>query len=290
MHRVLQSKTNVNHRLKDISLGFLWLLFFLIGVKSQAQAPIAQFLTEQQMLQSGKELFNRHCMGCHAIDAKGTGLSAPMLNPKPRNLVEGSFKLRSTPSGTLPTKEDLLRTISQGIPNSSMPNFRQLSQSQQMALVIYIMSLRSDWKENQGAPIPLPNPPTETFSNKDIFLASAQRGHELYKEACLTCHGVNADGNGPDAEGLVDNDNNPIKPANFQARILKSGIGAGDIFKAISTGLDGSPMPGFFEIYSESQIWDLTAFVLFKRGQGVGLYAKDYPLENHSAKQIQSSK
>src|SRR5690606_39201635 len=133
-------------------------------------AQLSQFLTEQQMIKSGQELFVRNCSGCHGIDARGAGPAAAMLDPRPRNLVEGSFKLRSTPTGMLPTKEDLLRTISQGIPNSSMPAFRHMSSSQKMAIVVYIQFLREDWKENQGSPILISEPPSEIFSKKETLL------------------------------------------------------------------------------------------------------------------------
>ncbi len=260
-------------------LIFIGCLFFLAAPSVLAQDSIAQMMTEQQQILSGQELYQRHCMGCHGIAADGKGLAASMLNPKPRNLVNGSFKFRSTPSGTLPTTDDLIRTISQGVLGASMPNYKFLSYPQKLSLALYIKSLRKDWKANQGIPYFIPEAPKEIFGSKATLLASAQRGYKTYAENCLVCHGVNGEGNGESAEGLVDDDNQPIRPANYAARFIKSGKGASDIYKAITTGLDGSPMPAFADTLSDKERWDVVAYVMFRRGQGAGIYDANVSLD-----------
>ncbi len=44
----------------------------------------------------------------------GEGENAQWLDPKPRNFTLAQFKCRSTPSGTLPTDEDLFNSIGRG--------------------------------------------------------------------------------------------------------------------------------------------------------------------------------
>jgi len=240
--------------------------------------PMAQFLTEQQMVETGGRLFQRHCMGCHGTDAKGTGKAAVMLDPKPRNLVEGSFKFRSTPTGSLPTRADLLRTIDQGVPGTSMPSFRELDGPSKMSLVLYVQGLRPAWKESQGVPLRFPEPPAEVFGTKAQLVSAATRGYKTYSEVCMTCHGSTGLGDGESAPGLVDGENRPIHPANFSRPFIKSGRDPRDVYKAIATGLDGTPMPGFDGVYDEKTLWDLVAYVMFRRGQGSGLYAPDLAL------------
>ncbi len=242
------------------------------GSAAWAQSTtLPQYLASSQMVEVGRKSFVANCSGCHGLDAKGVGPGASILNPKPRNLVEGSFKFRSTPSGSYPTSEDLYRTLDQGVLGTSMPNFKHMPQTEKLALVAYLRSLRKDWNDLQAAPVMLPRAPSEIFAKKETLLASAVRGEKLFQEGCATCHGTGI-GDGKDAAGLTDNDGRAIKPANLTRPYIKSGRTAEDIFKAITTGLDGTPMPAFLEVYSVEQRWDLVAWVMYRRGQGMGLY------------------
>ncbi len=56
---------------------------------------------------TGKQLYFRYCWGCHGFRGDGNGENAPYLNILPRNFVAATFKCRSTPTGTLPTDQDL---------------------------------------------------------------------------------------------------------------------------------------------------------------------------------------
>src|SRR5437899_2150357 len=75
-------------------------------------------------------VYNHACAWCHGKAGRGDGPAAFSINkylsPRPRDLTRGRFELRSTPSGELPTDEDLLRTLERGIPGY-MPSFRGLT-------------------------------------------------------------------------------------------------------------------------------------------------------------------
>ena len=75
-------------------------------------------------------VYNHACAWCHGKDGRGDGPAAFSINkylsPRPRDFTRGLFKLRSTPSGQVPTDDDLLRTIERGIPGY-MPSFRGLT-------------------------------------------------------------------------------------------------------------------------------------------------------------------
>ena len=60
--------------------------------------------------------YRRYCMVCHGPLGDGNGESAQWLDPKPRDFTLGVFKCRSTPTGTLPTDQDLFDTIGRGVP------------------------------------------------------------------------------------------------------------------------------------------------------------------------------
>lgn len=253
-------------------------LLFLTAA-SASHAEFAQRLSQQQRLRAGREIFVRNCTGCHGMDADGNGAAAPMLSPRPRNLVSGSFKFRTTPSGSMPTLEDLVRTIDQGVPGSSMPSFRLLPEAEKYALAEYIRSLRPDWNDLVGRAYSIPDSPVEIFGKKETLLASAQRGYKHFMEACQTCHGDRGLGNGPGAEGLTDGEGQPIRPANLTSPFFKSGRRAKDVFKILTTGLDGSPMPSFADVFTEAQRWDIVAYVMVRRGQGAGIYPADLDLK-----------
>jgi hypothetical protein len=44
--------------------------------------------------------------------------------PRPRNFTTGRYQIRSTPSGALPTDEDILAVILDGMPGTAMPGWR----------------------------------------------------------------------------------------------------------------------------------------------------------------------
>jgi mono/diheme cytochrome c family protein len=260
-------------------------LFFLgvLSLGAHAQDSMPQFLASQQLVESGRVIFQQNCSGCHGVDAKGEGPAALMLDPKPRNLVSGAYKFRSTSLGSLPTTEDLIRTIEQGVPGSSMPGFPLMSTQEKYALVAFIKSLRSDWKKNEGRALLIPEAPAETFRNRTLFLASAFKGQKLYLEACISCHGDDGRGDGPSAADLVDSDNNPLPPADLGRHFIKSGRRVQDIYKAIYTGLDGTPMPAFEGVYDEGAIWNIVAYVMFLRGRESKIYAATLQLNEEHA-------
>ncbi len=237
------------------------------------QANLPQYLFESQMVETGKKSYQTNCAGCHGVNADGKGPAHTMLSPRPRNLVAGSFKFRTTPSATAPLLTDIIRTLNEGVLGTSMPSFRTLPESEKMALALYIRNLRKeDSSSVDSQPVTIPSPPREVFTDKKLFMASAVRGKKLYMEACHTCHGDGGLGQGPNSAGLVDGEEQPIKPANLSKSYIKGGRGARDIYRAISTGLDGTPMPAFAENYDESQRWDLVSYVFFLRGRAAGLY------------------
>lgn len=242
---------------------------------------MTQSMTTQQMVESGREAFLNRCSGCHGVTGEGNGPASSMLNPRPRNLVNGSFKLRSTPMGTLPTVADLLRTINQGIPGSSMPSFKELSDPEKLAIVLYVRSLRPEFKETLAAQksISLPPPPAEIFTAKAGLMAAAKRGRAVYEKSCLSCHGQEGLGDGVSAEGMTDSEDRPIKPANLSSNRLKSGVSALDVFKAISTGLDGAPMPAYADSISEKDRWDLVAYIFYLRGRAAQIYTAEDQLK-----------
>ena len=75
---------------------------------------------------SGKALYLTYCSQCHGDNGDGQGVAAPFLSPKPRDFTTGRYKVRTTPSGALPTHRDLVHIIRVGMPYTSMPGWPKL--------------------------------------------------------------------------------------------------------------------------------------------------------------------
>jgi len=201
--------------------------------------------------------YRRYCTGCHGDLGDGEGENAVWLDPKPRNFTLATFKCRSTPTGTLPSDEDLFNTVGRGLESSNMPSWNPLSNQMRADLVAYVKHFSERWKtEKPGAPIEIPAEPAVTADRIKAGQAVFQ------KLECWKCHGVEGRGNGPSADTLTDDQNRPIKPFNFydQTR-FKCGTEDRDLYRIFMTGLDGTPMPSFADNVKPDEAWDLVLYL-----------------------------
>jgi copper resistance protein D len=83
---------------------------------------------------------------------------------------------------------------------------------------------------------------------------SVAHGMSLYAESCVACHGRYGYGDGPAAGSL------PIRPADL-TRMHFYSHGEGTLFWWVSHGVAGSAMPGFADQLSETERWDVIAFL-----------------------------
>jgi len=221
--------------------GFVALAFLLAAAPSFAQeSHIGRWTGHAE---AGKQLYFRYCWGCHGPRGDGNGENAPYLNVLPRNFVAATFKCRSTPTGTLPTDEDLFESIKRGLVNSNMPSWIEMTDQQRADLVAYIKTLSPRWQsEKAGTPIQVPSEPK-------FNLDGLRRGKE-------------GRGDGPAAASLTDSNNQPIHPYDFESGSrFKCGSTNNDLYKIFMTGLDGTPMPSFADVIKPDEAWDLVHFL-----------------------------
>jgi len=210
----------------------------------------------------GRAYYRRSCIGCHGPDGDGNGENAMWFDPtmgfaKPRDFTMATFKCRSTPTGTLPTDEDLFNAISRGFETTNMPRWQALTVQQRADLVAFIKTFSTKW-ETQKAGTPIPIPP-EPPANIDSIL----KGRQLFQNMqCWKCHGPAGHGDGPSAPTLTDNKDNPIRPYNFATGSrFKCGETNQDLYKIFMTGLDGTPMPSFADVIQPPDAWNLVHFL-----------------------------
>jgi cytochrome c oxidase cbb3-type subunit 2 len=205
----------------------------------------------------GKAVYERRCVGCHGVKGDGNGPAATFLDPRPRDFTLGAFKFRTTPSGSLPTDGDLYRTLTRGVRWTAMPTWHELPEKDRIAVVAYIKTFSSRWKEEK------PEPPIVIADPPPVTPELLARGKELYVKAkCFECHGDGGKGDGPSAEELEDDLGFKIRPADFTKGQFKGGGDVRDVYRAMTTGLDGTPMPSFVDSMKDDERWAISYYVL----------------------------
>lgn len=205
----------------------------------------------------GKALYQRYCIFCHGAYGDGAGESAPYLDPKPRDFTKATFKCRSTPSGSLPLDSDLYDTISRGVHASGMPSWKPLLRQERVDLIAYIKTFSPRFQEEKPA-APVVIPPEPPMSPESV-----KRGAELFQSMnCWLCHGKEGRGNGPSASSLTDSKGNPITPFDLSSGTrFKCGDSDQGLFRDLTTGIDGTPMPSFSDALKPEQIWDIVQYI-----------------------------
>ena len=181
-------------------------------------------------------------------------------------------------------------------PNSLMPSFKFLGINKIKALIAYKQSLgfkeadfrverQKFWKKraveayesgpakdvdwlHSMVPEPwrkLPNP----YPSTEVSL---KRGHRIYQDYCIGCHGPIGDGMGPAQPFLYP------PPLNFT--ILKGrGISGGILYYQIMNGITGTAMPYFKRELESEKIWNVGNYVAvtFIGESDVGMPPKGIP-------------
>ena len=212
--------------------------------------------SETDLARFGARVFELYCVNCHGKRGRGDGPRAPVFEPPPRDLARGIFKFRSTPPGSLPTREDLFGTITGGLYGTGMPAFADLPELHRWALVAYLRRLSPEFTRRADVdPLPIPAVPA------DLDRRAAVGGDVYRRVECDKCHGESGRGNGPAAATLIDEAGLAARTPDFALQRLKYGNLPEEIYRTLVTGLDGTPMPSYAGALTEEEVWDIVAFV-----------------------------
>lgn len=244
---------------------------------------------------AGQAVYETWCIGCHGPSGGGDGPSASALHPKPRNFQTGLFKFITSQPNTLPRHEDLMKTVTMGLPGSSMPSFRLLPEQDRRDVVEFILHQARNarrWKllkafveegiedadeedkftkelydeileDNASLLKPkeakafFPETPEPAVDEDGLV-----QGYVKFMSYCNSCHGDHGEGLPmleTDGSGpTLDEFGEPSRPRNLTTGIYRHGTDALSIWYRIRRGLDGAVMPA--ASWSAEEAWNVSHF------------------------------
>jgi len=231
------------------------LCFFMESPQTHAGGRTAQNVQSAGL---GKSIYDAKCSSCHGIDGKGDGNAAALLSPRPRNFTDGKYEFRSTESGSIPTDEDLIRTIKNGLHGTAMPDWDPFIKGDSLTAVIeYVKSFSPRFASEKANPVRI----GATVVSSAASVAAGKRVFQ--KLQCAACHGVDGKGTNAATDEFMDDWGYEIKAANLtEPWTFRGGSTARDIYTRFRTGLDGTPMPSYKGAATDREMWDLANYVV----------------------------
>ena len=212
---------------------------------------------EKDLLRIGATVYKHMCVFCHGENGNGGGKAMAYLYPWPRDFRQGVFKYRTTPFGSIPLDQDIYRTISRGVPGTSMPAWGgALTEDEIWGAVEYVKTFSKRFiSDKPREPITIASVPASTPE-------SIERGKKVYQQMrCARCHGTDLKGDGPIANELYDIWDHRVFIYDLtDPNTYKFGFDQKDLFLILTTGIDGTPMKSYNHL-TDAERWDLASFI-----------------------------
>lgn len=250
--------------------GLMLMAFSIPATVFAQQAPDA---VKTDLLEKGKQVYYKRCVWCHGVEGGGDGPAADRLFTRPRNFIQGTFKIRFTDSGELPLDEDLIRTVTNGLPGSAMPAWGGfLSPDEIKSVVQFVKTLVQDrdFNDAEDEEVFVQDFGSNPWGTKEPYHLGVPQedidaGKEIFtKNKCFECHG--GEGRGDGNPTMKDDWGFPIVAADWQQCWNFRGsrrhhFDPFNVVRTVTTGLNGTPMPNFKDQITLEDRWKLAAFV-----------------------------
>ncbi|MCH8011740.1 MAG: cytochrome c [Candidatus Marinimicrobia bacterium] len=237
------------------------MIFISVSTIVFVQADNESFLRSNNRttdLKIGQQVYDQNCVVCHGPNGDGNGKEAHRFETKPGNFTRGEYKFKSTYPGSLPFSSDLYHSITNGVRGTAMLAQLHLTDEQRWAVVEYIKTFSGRFEGkaiSMNEAIVVPDPPGRTTE-----LISS--GGQLYRDAgCVKCHGESGKGDGPSANELRDSQGNSVLMPDLTKMPRKMGDKPEDIYRLLVTGMEGTPMPSYYDVLDESQLWAVVYYL-----------------------------
>lgn len=254
-------------------LIFSFLTVALIAVPGVVLAQTVPDAVKEDMLETGKKVYFKRCVWCHGVEGGGDGPAADRLFTRPRNFIQGTFKIRVTDSGELPMEADLITTVKNGLQGSAMPAWGEfLSDNEIVSVVNFVKTLVQDrdFNDVEDEEVTIQDFGENPWGTKEPYhlgvpQADIDAGKEIFlKNKCFECHG--GEGRGDGNPTMKDDWGFPIVAADWQQcwnfrGARREPFNPFHIVRTISTGLNGTPMPNFKDQITIEDRWKIAAFV-----------------------------
>lgn len=212
--------------------------------------------------------YRARCAQCHGPEGEGDGPAAEFLYPKPRNFYLGVFKYKTTHADAeFPSDDDLKKSIRNGLPGTAMTGWRNVLADAEIDGLIELIKKFGAWDD-----LEVDLSPIDLGERVASSPESVARGATLFKKACAKCHGEKGRGNVTADKKLKDDWGNRIWPRNLtRPETWRWTRNAEDIFRRVSTGVRGTPMPEHTTNMSVPERWDVANYAMTLRANAVAL-------------------
>ncbi len=229
----------------------------------------------------GNELYQAHCANCHGTTGDGFGRAGSNLFPPPRRFRDEPMRIISSKNGVA-SDADIAQSIRRGQPGTSMPAFKQFSDTEVASLVevlrVFIVEgLRARYANelllNEGTDrlldpqwVAVRSQASEPIAITDLSNISglAARGREVFRSTgCGGCHEVPGETNRV-KNRLFDSLGRPIQAPNLGHDAFHGGDEPSEIYKRIMLGIPGTPHPALAPAL-DGDVESLVAYIGFIR-------------------------
>jgi mono/diheme cytochrome c family protein len=193
--------------------------------------------TSPALLAKGSSLFAANCAQCHGDQGLGNGPAAGTMTPRPRNFSSGNGWANGYDLAAI------YKTVSVGVPNTSMASFNYLPRKDRMALAHFVQSLGA-FPHGTGSPEAmealskeLASPGEKTPNGIPVTMAMATLEREFTAARPLA---VSAEDRSPEAEifrGVIED---PIRAAQVLAGSDEWRKGPAQLAAGILPGVPGN--------------------------------------------------